>query len=450
MTLPAAYRHRPTWVRQLRPTSPPAAAFRRRRVSSLGPAQARERSIRRRVGTAWGLLVLNALTYYGSILHIPSAAGKLVTQGALPVALLVALSVNRRVVVRPNVFLCLVSLLFIEALVTTLQPQHVGTVYRCFRLAEFIAVLWLLSPWWGRRDLLLVRSYLVSLSVALGTVLLGVLIVPGRALSGGRLNGVLYDIPATEVAHYAAVTAGLMVVFWLCGMLSGRVALLIAAAGVAIIVLSHTRTALVGMVAALLVAGLSLIVTKSRARKFFVGAGVVVSIGIITAAGVVTNWLARGQNAAELASLTGRTDFWHLVLQMPRTSFQEIFGFGLSNGSVNGLPIDSNWLVAYLEQGIIGVIVCAVMVLFLLVVAFFQPSGTRRALALFLITYCLVASFTQVGFAQPTTYLLELTLAASLLVPPVPARRRPRVLLAGGRSHPATPDIQAKSPPKLA
>jgi hypothetical protein len=32
-----------------------------------------------------------------------------------------------------------------------------------------------------------------------------------------------------------------------------------------------------------------------------------------------------------------------------------------------------------------------------------------------------VASFTQVGFAQPTTYLLELTLAASLMVPPVAA-----------------------------
>ena len=57
------------------------------------------------------------------------------------------------------------------------------------------------------------------------------------------------------------------------------------------------------------------------------------------------------------------------------------------------------------------------MPLFLLVAAFFRTPGTRRALALFLITYCMVASFTQVGFAEPTTYLLELTLAASLLVP---------------------------------
>jgi hypothetical protein len=395
-------------------------AFRtRRRAFTLSPAEARERSIRRRVSVVWALLVLNSLTYYGSALHVPHAAGKVLTQGALPVALLVALTVNRRVLVRPNVFLCIVSLLVLEAVVTILQPQHLGTVYRFFRLVEFVAVLWLLTPWWGRRDMLLVRTYLLSLSVVLGTVILGLLVIPGHALAGGRLSGVLYDIPATEVAHYAAVSAGLMIVFWLGGMMRGRVALLAAVAGVTIIVLSHTRTALVGLAAALLVAGLSLIVTKARARKFFAAAGVVVSIGIMTAAGVATTWLARGQNASELASLTGRTDFWHLVLDMPRTRFQEIFGFGLSNGSVDGLPIDSNWLVAYLEQGLIGVIVCAVMVLYLLVATFFQPPGTRRALALFLTTYGLIASFTQVGFAQPTTYLLELTLAASLIVPPI-------------------------------
>lgn len=398
-------------------------AFRTRgKAFTLGPAEARERSIRRRVNLAWGLLVLNALTYYGSVLPIPHAVGRVITQGALPVALLVALTVNRRVIVRPNVFLSLVSLLVLEAAVTTLQPQHLGTVYRFFRLVEFVAVLWLLSPWWGRRDLLLVRAYLVSLSVALGSVILGLLVVPGTALSGGRLNGVLYDIPATEVAHYAAVTAGLMVVLWLGGMTSGRVALLFGVAGGTIIVLSHTRTALVGMVAALLVAGLSLIVTKERARKFVAAALIIVSVGVMTAAGVATTWLARGQNASQLTSLTGRTDFWGLVLNMPRTRFQEIFGFGLSNGSIDGLPIDSNWLVAYLEQGLIGVIVCAAIVLFLLVAAFFQPPGTRRALALFLITYCLVASVTQVGFANPTTYLLELTLAASLMMPPVAAR----------------------------
>ena len=396
-------------------------AFRTRRVSTLTPAEARARSIRRRVSVAWGLVVLNCLTYYGSALHVPHAVGKVLTQGALPVALLLALTVNRRVVVRPNVFLCLLTLLALEAVVTTLQPQHLGSVYRFFRLVEFVAVLWLLTPWWGRRDLLLVRAYLISLSVALGTVILGLLVLPGHALSGGRLSGVIYGIPATEVGHYSAITAGVIVVLWLGGITSGRIAALAAVTGVALILLSHTRTALVGMVASLLVAGLSLIVTRARARRFFAVGGVVLSIGVMTVAGVAAAWLARGQSDSQLASLTGRTDFWNLVLNLPRTRFQEIFGFGLSNGSINGLPIDSNWLVAYLEQGLLGVIICAAIVLFLLVAAFFQPPGTRRALALFLITYSLIASFTQVGFSEATTYLLELTLAASLMVPPVEA-----------------------------
>ena len=191
-------------------------AFRtRRRAPLLGPAEARERSIRRRVGLVWALLVLNVLTYSGSLVPIPHAAGKVITQGALPVALLVALTVNRRVIVRPNVFLCLVSLLVIEAIVTSLQPQYLGTVYRTFRLVEFVAVLWLLTPWWGRRDLLLVRCHLASLGVVLGSVLLGLLVAPGHAMAGGRLSGVLWVIPATQVAHYAAVTLGLVVVLWL-------------------------------------------------------------------------------------------------------------------------------------------------------------------------------------------------------------------------------------------
>ena len=54
-------------------------------------------------------------------------------QAALPAALLVALTINRKVLVRPNVFLCLVSLLVVGTVLTTLQPQHFGTVYRTFR-----------------------------------------------------------------------------------------------------------------------------------------------------------------------------------------------------------------------------------------------------------------------------------------------------------------------------
>jgi hypothetical protein len=394
-------------------------------VRVLDPAEAQERWSRHMVGAAWGLLLLNALTFYpgSSVLHIPSIAGKLITQGALQGALLAALIVNRRLVLRPNVFLCLTSLLVIVALVTTLQPQHLGTVYRTFRLGEFVVVLWLLTPWWGRRDMLLLRYHLTFLSVILGSVIVGVFLAPGRATSDGRLNGVLWPVPGTQVAHYAAIATGLVVVLWFCGLMRNKLTLVFVILSCAILVLTHTRTALVGMVAGILVAGLSLIVAKPRVRKLFVAAGTTVAVVIMTLSSFIATWLARGEGTQGLEQLSGRTKVWGPLLALPRDKFQEIFGFGLSNSSFDGLPIDSNWLSAYLEQGLLGVAISAAMLLFLLVTAYFQPRGVQRALALFLVTYCLIASFTEDGFTDATPYMLELVLAASLLVPPIVGRR---------------------------
>jgi hypothetical protein len=395
----------------------------RRRARVLSPAQVRERSVRRRVCVAWGLLVLNGLTYFGSVLPIPSALGKLITQAALPMALLVALTVNRKVNVRPNIFLCLVCLLVLEAVLTALQPHHFGTVYRTFRLAEFVTVLWLLTPWWGQRDLLLVRCHLISLAVVLGSVVLGLLVAPGHAMAGGRLNGTLWEIPPPQVAHYAAVTFGLVVLLWLCGYVRGQVTVPVVVVVGAILILTHTRTALVSMVTGIVIAGLSLIAAKARVRKFFGVASVAASITVLTLSGVLTTWLARGEGTQQLTDLTGRTKVWGPLLALPRDKFQVIFGSGLSNSSFNGLPIDSAWLAAYQDQGLIGVAVCAAILLFLLVLAYFQPRGVQRALALFLVTYCLVTSYTEVGFTDAPMYLLDLCLAASLLVPLAPGRR---------------------------
>jgi hypothetical protein len=397
-------------------------------------AQVREQWVRRRIGLAWGLLVLNILTYYTTtwygqplLLPIPSAVGKLVAQGALPAALLVALTVNRRLVIRPNVFLCLVMLLVVEAVLTALRHEYLfettfGTIFRTSRLIGFVATLWLLTPWWGRRDLLLVRCHLGTLAVVLVSVVLGFFVAPGKALTQGRLSGTLWPIPPTQVAHYAAVLTGLVALLWLAGRLRGRIALAVVAVGGAILLLTHTRTALLAMVVALLVGGLSLFAARSRVRKAFMWLALVGAIGGLTLSGVVTHWLVRGESTQELTALTGRTTVWSLVLNLPRDWFEVIFGFGLSNNSFNGLPIDSNWLATYNDQGLFGVVVCAALLLFVLAAACFAPRGAPRALALFLVTYCLIASYTETGLSQPSDYLLELTLAASLLVPPLAAR----------------------------
>ena len=89
----------------------------RRQILPAAPPLTGERLVQRRVQLAWALMFLNALTWYPgySFIHVPGIIGKGVAQGALPAALLVILSLNRKLVVRPNVFLCLVTLIVVGA-----------------------------------------------------------------------------------------------------------------------------------------------------------------------------------------------------------------------------------------------------------------------------------------------------------------------------------------------
>jgi hypothetical protein len=403
----------------------------RRAVRSLHPAQADDRTLRIRVGIVWGLVFLNVLTFYKGtwnqlplIVPIPSAIGQLLTQGSLPAALILAWTVNRRMVIRPSVFLTLLTLLLIEALISAINPNGhiIGTLYRTCRLAEFVGTLWLLSPLSERRDLLFVRCHLKALGVVLGSVLLGFMLAPGRALAEGRLSGEFWPITPVQVADYSAVALGLVVVLWFCGEASGRVTLAAVSVTGIMLVLTHTRTEVIALVAGLLVAGLSMFTVRIRVRRLFASVAITVSLVAIAFGSVLTTWLARGENSQELTGLTGRTSEWASVVTAPRDWYQMLFGYGLSNKASHGLPIDSNWLAAYFDLGLLGVAIVAGFLLFVLVSAYFQPRSERRALALFLVTYLIITSYTETGLSDASMYLLELALAASLLIPPAPDR----------------------------
>jgi len=173
-----------------------------------------------------------------------------------------------------------------------------------------------------------------------------------------------------------------------------------------------------------LVGGLSLIAATPRVRKLFGAIAAIAVIAFATASSQITSWMARGEGSTQLGNLSGRTGFWGPLLSNPRTTFEEIFGFGISNGTFNGLPVDSNWMLSYQDQGLFGVVTCAVILIYLLIAACFQSRGMRRALALFFIVYCIVASFTEDGITNPSTYMLDVTVAASLLLPTVRTRRQ--------------------------
>jgi hypothetical protein len=115
---------------------------------------------------------------------------------------------------------------------------------------------------------------------------------------------------------------------------------------------------------------------------------------------------------------------WTDILGVQRPWLEEIFGSGLTNKSFNGLSIDSNWLAVYLDQGWFGVAVDATLLLVLIVLAVTHRRGIRRATALFLVAYCMVASITETGLGDASPYLLHLAVATSLLAAPGEEGRR--------------------------
>jgi hypothetical protein len=384
------------------------------------------RAVRRRVGVIWGLLFFNVLVFTASpmIVPIPLKIGKALTQGSLAVALLLALTVNRKLVVRPNVFLNILSVLAAAALAMSIRGYFgLGSDIRAARLIGFLCVLWLLTPWWGRRDLLIVRCQLRCLVTILALVVIGFLISPHKAFTdqGGRLSGAIWPMPATQVAHFAAVTAGMTAVLWFAGLMRRNLALALFVGSLGILVLTHTRTALVAMLVGILVAGISLFTGHRRVRKVFMTVLIIAAIGAVVLLPALSTWFTRGENTQEFTNLTGRTVVWTALLNAPRAEPNILFGYGLSNDSFDGLSIDSSWIATYQDEGIFGDVLCGLALLSLIVLAALRPRGPARALALFLLVYCAISSFTEVGLGNASTFMLDLAVAASLLAPfPLP------------------------------
>ncbi|MGH3950609.1 MAG: O-antigen ligase domain-containing protein [Pseudonocardiaceae bacterium] len=374
----------------------------------------------RLVGVAWGLLLVNTLAYTAvdQIIPVPHRVSQLITMGALAIAFALALIVNPRVRLRPSAYLVLLSTLAIVSIASSMRFESgIGSILRCARLTMFVATLWLLSTWW-RGDLRFVRYHVRALGAVLLTVLAGLIISPGSAFSGpdGRLVGAIWPIPSTQVGQYGAVAAGLVAMLWLTRNLDGRSTAVVAVPAVGLLFLSHTRTALLGLVLALGLAALSLAYTNTRAWRALLAAAGIGIAGALLFGQAVQVWLRRGQDAEQISNLTGRQKVWDLLLAEERTVGEMAFGVGLTDKSFAGLPIDSSWLTVYHEQGWVGIAIVVAILGGLIVTAALRPPSPQRACALFLIFYCTVASYTEVGLGDASPYLLHLAVAAALLV----------------------------------
>jgi hypothetical protein len=366
----------------------------------------------------WTLLVINTLGSQGAItiVPIPRPVTQLVTMGAVVAAFLLALLLNPKVNLRPSAYLLILTFLLVVSVMSSVRLESgFGALFRCFRFTTFVATLWLLTPWWNDW-LTFVRAHVRALTAVLFTVIAGLVISPGLAMPevyGGRLTGALWPLTPPQVGQYSATVVGLVILLWLGKHTTRTSVFVVAVPALALLLMSHTRTALVGLIGGLVVAMLSLVSTSARARRVFTTTALVGGIAGVLAGAAIQTWFRRGQS--DLSELTGREKVWDALLAAPRTLSERIFGVGLTNKSFGGLPIDSSWLAIYHEQGYLGLTLVAAFLLTLFGLAALRPPGLTRAIALFLVVYCVIASYTEAGLGDASPYLLNLTIAAVLL-----------------------------------
>ncbi|MDQ0949037.1 hypothetical protein QFZ24_002960 [Streptomyces phaeochromogenes] len=393
-------------------------------------AEPRPAGTPRIVGIVWGLLILNTLGSAGAktIVPLPRSLIQLVTMGALVAAFTLALAVNLRLRIRASSFVLLLTLLLVPSLISSLQLESgLGALFRCTRLALFIGTLWLLSRWWDG-GLTFVRHHIRMYFAVLGSVAAGLVVSPGAALPelyGGRLVGALWPLTPPQIGQYAAVIIGLTVLLVLGRRTDRTGAAVVIVPSLVLLALTHTRTATLGLLIGLTLAIGSLVLTSAAARRFFTWTVLCAAVAAVGFGSALQAWFLRGQSQENFTSLTGRAKVWDALLAAPRTTSEQLFGAGLGDKSFGGLPIDNSWLAVYQEQGLTGVVLVAAIIIMLGVVALLRPPSLQRACAIFLISYCAIASYTEAGLGDASPYLLHLALAASLLAVPAAAAPLP-------------------------
>ncbi|MEU3688500.1 O-antigen ligase domain-containing protein [Streptomyces narbonensis] len=378
------------------------------------------------VGTAWALLALNTLGSAGArtVVPLPRSLIQMVTMGALVAAFALALLVNPRLRVRASAFVFLLTLLLVPSVISSVHLEvGFGALFRCARLALFVGTLWLLSRWWDGGPTF-VRHHIRMYFAVLVLVAAGLAVAPGTAMPeyyGGRLVGALWPLTPPQIGQYAAVVIGLTVLLVLGRRTSGAGAAVVVVPSLVLLAMTHTRTATLGLIIALTLAIGSLVLTSAAARRVFAWAVLCATVAAVVFGSALRSWFLRGQSQENFSNLTGRAKVWDALLAEPRTLGEQALGTGLGDKSFDGLPIDNSWLAVYHEQGLVGVTIVAAMLVVLGAVALLRPPSLPRACAIFLISYCAISSYTEVGLGDASAYLLHLALAASLLVAPAPA-----------------------------
>lgn len=379
---------------------------------------------------AWGpyltFVVLIAATvpwraknYFEGGLDLVVLAKAALSVGALGLAVLVGLGRTVRPLrSSPLVFLLLYLACTVLGAWTTgsLGPSLV-IAFRVLLLATTILVL--ARSFDGT---VLLGSFVVALvTVAAPAVLTGL-----GSLGSGRLAGGLPPLHPNEIASTCAI-----VVLWcLWTMANGRDNLLHLVAVVAalgVLAATGSRTPLVAMVIASVLVIVTTRVVRIRNLVVVVAAAPAV-LWLLTATDLAQNLLLRGEDASKLNTLNSRTIAWRAAFGPKDSWWQTWFGSGLEakRVAVEGQYweqqiLDSSWISALVQGGLLGVGLCALWLLVGLV-STRQSAPELRILQLSLLTYLTLRGFLESGlFDASTAFLLLFITLMSTPVRPAAA-----------------------------
>lgn len=260
----------------------------------------------------------------------------------------------------------------------------------------------------------------------------------GSLLQEGRLDGGAPALAANELATVAlppAIGAIHVMARRGIGLVVGGGFVTLAG----IVVLTGSRTAL-------LVLGIGILlvfaITRPLSRGMVVGGLLTIPVlyALVAFTDTASNLASRGEDPAKLLTLNSRTFAWDAVLSLPQDSWAWWIGQGLQlkTIAVSGQywteqVLDSSWISALAQTGVVGTSLLAVLVVAVVVFAVRRPG--MRGLTVPLLVVVLVRSFLENGlFESSVTFTILLTVG--LLSDPATSRPAPvRALVEGSRQR---------------
>lgn len=283
---------------------------------------------------------------------------------------------------------------------------------------------------------LVVLSSLVWVGLSPGTALAP---IPGATIPIARLKGVIPYVHPNALAFLAVVSIVLAVAGFGFGRYGTRMGprVLLVLAGVAVIGLTRTRSALVYLV---LAAAVGVVTHPALRRRIVVVVPVLlvaaVAVGQL-AGGSLTTFVARGQTSEQLGTLTGRVEEWNEAVEVFGTApllgngYYAGHRFGelaLTEGEVN-TTTDNAWLDVAVDLGLVGLVTLAGFVLTggRDLVRGLRAGDRRARPALAVFGVCLAASFVNPSLNEANYWAVVFAFIVMVVAPALERQPGPTV-----------------------